>query len=258
MYCSDCGTKIENEVEKCPNCGAEILKQTPQPQKIEKNTSQKKNKKRLILIGGGIVAVFLIVILLLPSITYMCTSGEQYYQMAKTTEDQEKSEEYLECAVKKGFPEAMFAYGIRNIKEEYPREKQIEGVEWIRKSAEAGYPPAQGVYGITLIYGSIIPKNVSEGYKWLEISANNGVGESQKQLGIAYFQGNVGVPFDLEKAKYWLGRAAEQNTDGAADMLDYINYLTSPSRHRYNISAEMLKGNVMDLGRMALRNELGY
>lgn len=256
MYCSNCGTQVSNETEKCHNCGAVIVGQAPQPQSITNNTPRKKNIKKLIWsISGGVVAL-LVIILLLPSITYLFTSGEDYYQKAIASTDDRELIVYMGKAAKKGHPEAMYLWGVSLFQEGFPREKLLEAIEWFRKSAEAGYPPAQMMYGINLINGSIAQKNVSEGYRWLETSAKNGCGEAQKTLGIAYFQGDVGISRDIEKAKYWLSKAAEQYVDGAEDMLSYINHLTSPSR--YNIMAETLDGNVRNLGYKALRNQLGY
>ena len=252
--CNKCGKMISDLANVCPNCGTIIVK--PESQTIKNNNRKNKNKK--ILIIGGIVATIL-VIMLLPDIVYMCTSGEQYYQKYQTSENKEKGIEYLKNAVKKEHPEAMFIYGTQNVSDEYPHERKVEGVKWIRKSAEAGYPPAQGAYGIILINENIIPKDVAEGYKWLEKSAENGLGVSQKMLAVAYLKGNEGLPFDLEKGKYWLNKAAEQNVDGAADMLEYLNYIQTHSlANSINLATEFYKGNVRNLGRIALQNELGY
>ena len=257
MYCSNCGSQVSNEVEKCPNCGAGIVGHTSH-QTIESGDSKKKNKKKKFWIIGGIIAAVLAVVIFFFGNPALFMSGEDCFLRAKSSPDDEEMFWYLKKAAEKGHPEAMFVLGGSTIDENFSRERQIEGVEWVHKSAEAGYPPAQAFYGISLINGSIIPKNISEGFKWLETSANNGWGEAQKTLGAAYFQGDAGLPRDVEKAKYWLGKAAEQHVDGAADMLDYINYMTAPRRYRYNIGAETLKGNVRNLGHMALQNQLGY
>lgn len=261
MYCSNCGSQVSNEAEKCPNCGAGIVGQTSH-QTIEsgdsKKKNKKKNKKKKFWIIGGIIAAVLAVVIFFFGNPALFMSGEDCFLRAKSSPDDEEMFWYLKKAAEKGHPEAMFVLGGSTIDENFSRERQIEGVEWVHKSAEAGYPPAQAFYGISLINGSIIPKNISEGFKWLETSANNGWGEAQKTLGAAYFQGDAGLPRDVEKAKYWLGKAAEQHVDGAADMLDYINYMTAPRRYRYNIGAETLKGNVRNLGHMALQNQLGY
>lgn len=221
MYCSNCGSQLNDEAEKCPQCGAVIAKHTT-PQTTENDTPKKKKKKKMFWIIGGIIIVILAIILLTPGLPVLFMSGEDCFQAAKSSPDDEVMFWYLKKAAEKGHPEAMFVLGGSTIDENFSRERQIEGVEWVHKSAEAGYPPAQAFYGINLINGSIIPKNVTEGYKWLETSANNGWGEAQKTLGAAYFQGDAGLPRDVEKAKYWLGKAAEQHVDGAVEMLGYI------------------------------------
>ena len=200
MYCSNCGSQLNDEAEKCPNCGVVIAKHTP-----PKTTENEKIKKKKFWVIGGIFAAVLAVVIFLLGNPALFMSGEDCFQKAKSCPDDEEMFWYLKKAAEKGHPEAMFVLGGSTIDENFSRERQ---------SAEAGYPPAQAFYGINLINGSIIPKNVSEGYKWLETSANNGWGEAQKTLGAAYFQGDAGLPRDVEKAKYWLGKAAEQGVAG--------------------------------------------
>ena len=226
---SGCGRQVSVGDEKCPHCGNVFYQNVSQPQTVSNPTPKAKKMKKLWMIGGAAFAVLLI-ILLIPS-----TSGEKYYQMAKETSDDNLRLEYLGKSVKKGHREAMFNLAYSMLNANTSREEMTIAFELMRKSAEDGYPLDQGIYGIILINGNYgLKKIVSERYKWLEMSANNVCGEFPKMLDLAYYSGGVGVPRDMEKANFWLAKAAAQDVEGAESALHVINGLDSdgqPFKH---------------------------
>jgi len=57
-------------------------------------------------------------------------------------------------------------------------------------------------------------KDYQQAFKWLEMSAEAGFVQAQRALSEMYAKGE-GTEKDLEKAKYWLGKAAEQGDEDA-------------------------------------------
>jgi len=70
MYCSECGTKLNDQVKFCINCGAETIKaqgvnrNVPVPQYVSHNsTTATSHNKNIKLFGGVGVAVLIIILL---------------------------------------------------------------------------------------------------------------------------------------------------------------------------------------------------
>lgn len=72
MYCLECGHPIDEEVEVCPNCGAQLHKMSVETEEektasvtlSEDNASPRKNSKLFLMIGAGVVVLAALVMLL--------------------------------------------------------------------------------------------------------------------------------------------------------------------------------------------------
>ena len=73
MYCIKCGHPLDDGMEFCPNCGAQIHKvsvetegEDPAPHvKSTENTESGKNLKPFIMIGAGLLLLVALVMLLI-------------------------------------------------------------------------------------------------------------------------------------------------------------------------------------------------
>ncbi|MCP4080312.1 MAG: sel1 repeat family protein, partial [Planctomycetaceae bacterium] len=72
-----------------------------------------------------------------------------------------------------------------------------------------------------------VPQSHVEATRWYEKAANAGHADSQYMLGM-YFQYALGEISDLERAKIWYGRAADQGNVKAEKSLAKLIRLTEP------------------------------
>lgn len=130
-----------------------------------------------------------------------------------------------------------------------------KGVFWFKKAAEAGDAKSQLSLAMSYLWGSGVSKNSRKGIEWLTKSANqnnamaqynlaeeyadgkninkdqdlanywylksaeNGDVSAQFKLGSLYLDGNSGLPQDINKAKAWLKKAADQGYELAQRQL---------------------------------------
>lgn len=85
-------------------------------------------------------------------------------------------------------------------------------LENLRKQAETGAAEAQFAYARTLIE---IEGRTDEAVSWTRKAADQGQADAQTMLGEFYFDGDYGVPKDIEKAAEWFDKAALQGQKDA-------------------------------------------
>jgi TPR repeat protein len=97
-----------------------------------------------------------------------------------------------------------------------------KGIPWLRKAAEQGSLESQFVLSTIYEFGSGGEKvNHTEAFKWAMQAAQRGHMVAQHNVAGDYFHG-MGVPKDLEQARYWYTQAAEQGFAHSEWMLGRI------------------------------------
>jgi TPR repeat protein len=97
-----------------------------------------------------------------------------------------------------------------------------KGIPWLRRAAEQGSLESQFVLSTVYEFGSGgEPVNHKESFKWALQAAQRGHMVAQHNVGGDYFHG-MGVPKDLEQARYWYTKAAEQGFAHSEWMLGRI------------------------------------
>lgn len=92
-----------------------------------------------------------------------------------------------------------------------------EALKWFKKAALQGHLKAQ--YNLALMYDSL--QQYEDAFIWYEKAAEKGDGSSQYNLGIAYKSGQ-GVAQNLEKAREWLQKSADQGDPDAIQALEKL------------------------------------
>lgn len=91
--------------------------------------------------------------------------------------------------------------------------QSVPGLACTTAAAEKGNPHAQLALGLLYLQGldHKISKNIQEAAYWLQKAANNqaSIGRAKAELGHLYRDG-LGVPRDLQQAKFWYQAAAAQ------------------------------------------------
>ena len=90
------------------------------------------------------------------------------------------------------------------------RQNTRKDIEWLTKSASQNNAMAQ--YNLAEEYsnGRNIKQDQNLANDWYLKSAENGDMSAQLKLGSLYLDGNLGLPQDINKAKAWLKKAADQ------------------------------------------------
>lgn len=120
------------------------------------------------------------------------------------------------------FPARAQAQGAQI--EQAPRdEPSVEQVTQTRTGAAAGNAHAQFMLGMMNMMGKGMPANPQEGATWLTKSAEQGHTQAQFILGLAYGTDAMGLAVDKDKARHWLGKAAEGGNPKAAEALTMLD-----------------------------------
>ena len=88
-------------------------------------------------------------------------------------------------------------------------------MEWYRKAAEKRIPEA--VFRIGMAYKNgegDAPVDYAKMVEYFKIAAEAGHAEAQFNLGYSYENG-IGVPINVNLAKFWYGKAADQGNENA-------------------------------------------
>lgn len=107
----------------------------------------------------------------------------------------------------------------KNIKRNCSKAKKL-----LSYSADSGIVDAEFMLATMYSHGLCVKKNLEKSRHYLESSANKGYLLSEKSLGQAYWkdQGIELYPQDMNKAIYWLSRAANHGDKESAGNLSYI------------------------------------
>ncbi len=120
----------------------------------------------------------------------------------------ENCEELVRLA-EKGNSEAQTNLGVCYYAGEGVEQSYINAVTWFKKAAEQGN--AKGMYCLGCCYmkGFGLRQDVNKAVSWIEKSANLEFPPAEGALGTIYFNGQHGVPQDIEKGLKYTQRAAE-------------------------------------------------
>jgi TPR repeat protein len=100
-----------------------------------------------------------------------------------------------------------------------PPEKLAE----IQRAAETGSPDAVMTLGMLHLKGEGVPRDREKGVVLVTQAAEKGYGRAQLILGLIHGTDMFGGVRDMEKAKFWLGKAAAQGNERAAMLLRNID-----------------------------------
>lgn len=89
----------------------------------------------------------------------------------------------------------------------------VEGYKWMKKAAENNHVDAQCELAKFYFNGiGNVKRNIEEAYIWFEKAANGGNGNAQFMMASKYFTDYENMSYDdMQKAKYWLNKALENN-----------------------------------------------
>ncbi|MDR0550106.1 MAG: sel1 repeat family protein [Deltaproteobacteria bacterium] len=146
--------------------------------------------------------------------------------------DPETSLKWLTAAAERGYPIAAYNlaheyyYGLHVLKNDEKARL------WITVAAEQGFLPALVVLGRYRVLGVGAPPQIEAGLEILRQVAermpaplDNSKLEAQYFLGSFYAAGGTGLAKDLNKARYWLGRAAKAGHPKASSAFSRLSFL---------------------------------
>ena len=162
---------------------------------------------------------------------YAGKSVNQSYSLAR---------QWYEAAAEKGHGMATYELALM-YQEGLGGEKNGEkAAEFFIKAAECGVDDAKFELGVMYANGNGVKKNyvkamkylrdartyaatafLNEAPKWWEAAAKQGIAEAEYQFGLCYING-YGLPQDYVSGRYWMLRAAKQNSAKAFDALSQI------------------------------------
>ena len=94
-----------------------------------------------------------------------------------------------------------------------------EAFEWYKKAAEQGHRESQYQLGSFYYLGAtLVEADTEKAINWLQKAAEQGHTEAQYVLGTLYYYADD-IPKDINKACYYLKKAARSNYDDAKELL---------------------------------------
>jgi uncharacterized protein len=118
-----------------------------------------------------------------------------------------------ECA-KQDDPEACFTVALWSRKGEGGQVDLDRSAQWLARHeelAERGNLKAQWDVGQNYRFANLLPLNIERANYWLERAAEGGFGDAQHHLAWYYDTGQYGYPVDHAVAAMWYQRAFEQD-----------------------------------------------
>ena len=95
-------------------------------------------------------------------------------------------------------------------------------VKEFQLSAERGDVKARYNLGVMYQLGLGVPQDDQEAVRWFRKAAEQGYATAESVLGSMYYEGRWGAPQDYVLARVWLTLAAEQGSEKAADLRDFL------------------------------------
>lgn len=141
-----------------------------------------------------------------------------YYQGRGTSADLEKTYYWTLKAANNGHLFAQHNAGYLNANGIGVEKNLKEAIRWYVKAAERGYSDSQ--LQLTLIY--YIEKDFEKAFFWVSKAAIQEVPNAQYSLGLLYRDGK-GTEKDLDKAKEWFQKAADNGHEDAQKALNQLN-----------------------------------
>jgi TPR repeat protein len=159
---------------------------------------------------------------LVPALDRLAASGDadaQFYLARVKTEgiDERRSLQYMQAAARQGHTEACYAMAIlyRDGQRGLPRDLDTS-FRWCHASASAGWWPAQHDLGLMYARGYGVPTDIEEARRWFQRAAEQGDTQSMFELWLTA----AGRPqADREEALRWLRLAA---AGGVQDAMWYL------------------------------------
>ena len=176
-----------------------------------------------------------------------------YYRGTGVNSDKTKAIYWLQKAADNGHLESQYNLGVTYLNGEGVKKDFSKALYWFNRSAEQGYVPSQKALGTCYYSGEGVPKDVRQALFWFEKAAAQGDEEAQNNLGILFFlqenyekavpwlhkaadrgeakaqfclgecyMDGLGVSMDYNKALVYFKKAAEQEEDGAALMVEMV------------------------------------
>ena len=119
--------------------------------------------------------------------------------------NEEQVDKWLNFAAECGHADAQLRMAlVMEAKKNKTKEQQEWALELLKRSAEQNYPPALNSLAMRHESGKMgLVKDLKEAARYYQKSANANYPDGQRHLGICFRDG-IGVPVDLDAARYWL------------------------------------------------------
>lgn len=145
---------------------------------------------------------------------YLYSNGNQGVSF-----DEEKGVFWFKKAAEAGDSESQLSLAMSYLWGSGIRQNTRKGIEWLTKSANQNNAMAQ--YNLSEEYsdGKNIKQDQNLAHYWHLKAAKNGDVSAQFKLGTLYLDGNLGLPQDINKAKAWLKKTADQGYELAQQQL---------------------------------------
>ena len=143
-------------------------------------------------------------------------------------QDKEKAVDLYRRAAEMGEVSAQYCLGISYQEGNGVNIDEKEAARWFKEAAENGDASAQEELGECYISGRGVDKDEKEALKWFETAAGNGSDYAQFATGCLYEYGEGDVPKNIELAKEWLQKAAENDFLDAQYEMGRIFAVESP------------------------------
>ena len=134
--------------------------------------------------------------------------------------DDSKAVEWYRKAAEQGLMGAMYFLAQKLELGQGVQSDNEQAIKWHLKAAEGGLPESQYALGEHYLCEiKCVSKNWQEAARWFQMAAEQGHSNAQLRLAGMYKDG-LGVPQDLNIARFWYGKAAAQGNVQAQASLE--------------------------------------
>ena len=182
------------------------------------------------------------------NIKAFCNLGFMYLNGNGVEENHEEAAKWFRKAAEQGDDRGQYWLGELYLAGDGVENNFDEAVKWFRKAAEQGNSYGQASLGVMYLMGwGVVMEDYEEAVYWLQksVAQDNDLGQ--------YFMGNVyenglGVDVDVEEAKKWYQKAAEQGNTAAIEALERLEKESAVKGGVFSVSAltkvHFSKGNL--------------